>query len=83
MPVEASSLRRALTVVANAMNQRSDWFAVQTPREQIALALQHAEKALLGVVSDGTDDLAHAAIRLLLAIEQRERDRITVETERS
>jgi hypothetical protein len=38
---------------------------------------------LLGVVSDGTDDLAHAAIRLLLAIEQRERDCITVETERS
>jgi hypothetical protein len=80
--MEASSLRHALAVVAHTLNTRSDWLAVQTLREQIAQALIHAEKAMLGVVSDD-DELAHAAVRLLLALEQRERERIAVETLRA
>jgi hypothetical protein len=40
----------------------------------LAKGLVHAEKALLGV-SSPDDDLAHAAVRLLLGLELRERQR--------
>jgi len=84
--VEANELRRALAVVARILEAgehthkqgaSNHWLSL-SPREHVRRAMIHAEKFILGILVDSDEDeLAHAAVRLLLALERRERERTT------
>jgi hypothetical protein len=79
--VNASELRHAFRLIAHVLaaaehthpsGAANSWMKVPV-REHVRRALAHAERALLGVASE-EDELAHAATRLLLALERRERE---------
>jgi hypothetical protein len=85
--VEGSELRRALAVVARVLEAGehthkpgadNHWLSLSA-REHVRRAMIHAEKFILGILCEtDEDELAHAAVRLLLALERRERDRAGV-----
>jgi hypothetical protein len=75
--MEATDLRRALKVVAHILEvgERShpagSW-RQDPPREHQRRAAAHLERALLNVWH-GEDELGNALVRLLMAVELRER----------
>ena len=84
--MEAEEIRRTLRLVGHMLkageathppHADNHWQRVPA-REHIRRGLAHAERALLGVASD-EDELTHAACRLILAIERRERDLLRLE----
>jgi hypothetical protein len=82
--VDARELHKALRVVARVLangeathrvGSANHWTRL-SPREHTRRAMVHGERFILGVLvdHDDTDELAHAATRLLLALELRERE---------
>jgi hypothetical protein len=75
--MEATDLRGALKVVAGILKagERShapgSWLQ-DSPREHMRRAAAHLERALLNVWQ-GEDELGNALVRLLMAVELRER----------
>jgi hypothetical protein len=78
--MDASEVRSALRIVARVLDDGevkhppgspTYWLAISM-RQHSARALVHLDKFMVGAQT-GEDHLAHAAARLLLALEQRER----------
>jgi len=79
--MDAADLRLALRRIAITLNRGdrthprggpNHWLSLSV-RDHTVKGLAHAERAMLHVASQD-DELAHAATRLLLALERRERD---------
>jgi hypothetical protein len=85
--VDAGELRKALRKVAHILEVGDANHPVSAPnfwqklpvREHLRRAMVHLERSLLDV-RGRDDDLAHAATRLLLALELRERDAIAAQS---
>jgi hypothetical protein len=80
--MDSAELRLALRTVADVLKRgdsthpvgsASHWLNLDT-QAHLRRALEHADKALVGV-DDGEDHLGHALARMLLACEVRERQR--------
>ena len=83
--MDARELHQALRIVAEVLERgeathpadgENHWTRLSA-REHVRRAMVHGERFILGVLvdHDDTDELAHAATRLLLALEMRERQR--------
>ena len=80
--MDAAEIRNALSMVAHilTLGERShpadsnDHWLNLSARDHVRRGLAHADKALVSARS-GEDDLGHAPVRFLLALEQRERSR--------
>jgi len=70
--MEAFELRNAFRVIAELVKGNHEHAWALSVRAHIAAASVETEKALLDI-HDGTDHLATATLRLLLALEVRER----------
>lgn len=82
--MDARELHKALRVIAGVLAAgeathppgSSNHWTQLSAREHTRLAMIHSEKFILGILVDhDEDELAHAAARLLLALEVRERER--------
>ena len=88
MAMDAGELRNTLKIAAAVLargerpaTSPEHWQAL-TVRQHVAHALQHLDKYVVNANS-GVDDLAHALVRLLLAVELRERQRAALEVLRT
>jgi hypothetical protein len=88
--MDAAELRNALRAVARVLEageathpagNSKHWLTLSI-RDHCRHAMTHLERSLLDVRGKD-DDLAHAATRLLLALERRERDAIAVQSLRA
>ncbi len=70
--MDGRDVRSALRLTAHALNSIAGWRQL-TPRQHMEIALEEIDKEMVGAL--GSDHLADAAARLLLALELRERER--------
>ena len=82
--VDGAELRNALRIAADVLargerlSASPDHWQALTTKQHAARAIAHLDKFLVNANS-GVDDLGHALVRLLLAVEQRERQQISLE----